>query len=77
MLSYFLYNIHDENYVHNKVPLHLHTNWDSFYVEMLMLGGLGAYLLNYLAGKAKNQKLAQAWLTAHKQLLEENFAVIG
>lgn len=42
-----------------------------------MLGGLGAYLLNYLAGKAKNQKLAQAWLTAHKQLLEENFAVIG
>ncbi|ESO06377.1 hypothetical protein HELRODRAFT_64064 [Helobdella robusta] len=60
-----------------KVPLHLHTNWDSFYMEILMLAGLGAYLLNYLAGKTKNQKLAQAWLKSHKQLLEENFSVIG
>lgn len=59
------------------VPIHLHTNWDSFYMEMLMLGGLGAYLLNFLAGKAKNNKLAQAWLTAHRQILEENFSVIG
>lgn len=55
----------------------MHTNWDSFYMEMLMLGGLGAYLLNFLAGKAKNNKLAQAWLTAHRQILEENFSVIG
>lgn len=55
----------------------MHTNWDNFYMEMLMLAGLGAYLLNFLAGKAKNGKLAQAWLSAHRQLLDENFAVIG
>jgi hypothetical protein len=60
-----------------KVPMHLHTNWDSFYMEMLMLGGLAAYLLNFLAGKNKNHKLAQSWLSAHRQLLEDNFAIIG
>jgi len=42
-----------------------------------MLGGLAAYLLNFLAGKNKNSKLAQSWLAAHKQLLEDNFSVIG
>jgi hypothetical protein len=46
-------------------------------MEMLMLGGLAAYLLNFLAGKSKNHKIAQSWLTTHKQLLEENFSVIG
>lgn len=60
-----------------KVPIHLHTNWDSFYMEMLMLGGLAAYLLNFLAGKNKNSKLAHSWLAAHRQLLEDNFSIIG
>ncbi|XP_074659337.1 PAT complex subunit CCDC47-like [Tubulanus polymorphus] len=60
-----------------KVPLHLRTNWDSFYLEMMMLGGLAVYFLNFLAGKAKNQKLAQAWMSAHKELLEANFHIVG
>ena len=42
-----------------------------------MLAGLGVYFLNFLAGKAKNSKLAQAWFTAHKSLLEENFHIVG
>jgi len=42
-----------------------------------MLAGLGVYFLNFLAGKTKNSKLAQAWLTSHKQILEENFALVG
>jgi len=46
-------------------------------MEMLMLGGLAAYLLNFLAGKNKNSKLAHSWLAAHRQLLEDNFSVIG
>jgi hypothetical protein len=44
---------------------------------MLMLAGLGVYFLNFLAGKAKNQKLAQSWLNAHRSLLEENFTIVG
>ena len=42
-----------------------------------MLAGLGVYFLNFLAGKTKNSKLAQAWFTAHKSLLEENFQIVG
>lgn len=60
-----------------KVPLHLRTNWDSFYMEMLMLAGLGVYFLNFLAGKTKNTKLAQAWLSAHKDLLDSHFQIVG
>lgn len=61
----------------NKIPYHLRTNWDSFYLEMLMLAGLAVYFLNFLAGKSKNHRLAQAWLTAHKELLEANFSIVG
>ena len=60
-----------------KVPLHLRTNWDSFYLEMVMLAGLGVYLLNFLTGKSKNGRLAQAWFNSHKELLEANFAIVG
>ena len=60
-----------------QVPIHLRTNWDSFYLEMLMLAGLGVYFLNFLAGKTKNNKLAQAWLASHKEILDANFAIVG
>ncbi|CAL1540862.1 unnamed protein product [Lymnaea stagnalis] len=60
-----------------KVPLHLRTSWDSFYLEMLMIAGLTVYFLNFLAGKTKNCKLATAWLTAHKELLETQFSIVG
>lgn len=42
-----------------------------------MLAGLGVYLLNFLAGKSKNSRLAQAWLKANKNLLEQHFHVVG
>lgn len=61
----------------SNIPYHLHTNWDSFYMEMLMLAGLCAYFLNFLAGKTKNHKLAQAWLNGHKELLYSNFFIVG
>ncbi|XP_006822108.1 PAT complex subunit CCDC47-like [Saccoglossus kowalevskii] len=60
-----------------KVPLHFSTNWDSYYMELMMLGGLIAYCLNFLAGKTKNHKLATAWLQTHKELLESNFSIVG
>ncbi|XP_052683697.1 PAT complex subunit CCDC47-like isoform X2 [Crassostrea angulata] len=59
------------------VPVHLRTNWDSFYVEILMLAGLGVYFLNFLQGKSKNHKLAQSWLSAHRDILEQNFSIVG
>ncbi|XP_054265578.1 PAT complex subunit CCDC47 isoform X1 [Macrosteles quadrilineatus] len=60
-----------------KVPLHLRSNWDSFYLEMLMITGLIVYFLNFFAGRTKNYKLANAWYTTHKSLLEENFSLVG
>ncbi|BFZ01158.1 hypothetical protein BsWGS_04197 [Bradybaena similaris] len=60
-----------------KVPLHLRTSWDSFYLEILMIAGLTVYFLNFLAGKSKNCKLATAWLSAHKELLESQFSIVG
>jgi len=59
------------------VPAYLQNNWDSFYMEMLMLAGLGVYLINFLAGKAKNSKLSTSWFQAHRALLEEHFAIVG
>ncbi|XP_064112766.1 PAT complex subunit CCDC47-like [Macrobrachium nipponense] len=60
-----------------NVPPHLRSNWDSFYLEMLMVAGLVIYFINFIVGKSKNQKLANAWYNSHKSLLEHNFALVG
>lgn len=60
-----------------NVPLHLRSNWDSFYLEMLMIAGLVVYFINFIVGKSKNQKLANAWYNSHRSLLEQNFALVG
>ncbi|KAK7068568.1 Coiled-coil domain-containing protein 47, partial [Halocaridina rubra] len=60
-----------------NVPLHLRSNWDSFYLEMLMVAGLLIYFINFIVGKSKNQKLANAWYNSHKSLLQHNFALVG
>ncbi|XP_034250269.1 coiled-coil domain-containing protein 47 [Thrips palmi] len=60
-----------------KVPLHLRTNWDSFYMEMLMIAGLTVYFVNFFTGRSKNQRIANAWFSTHRQILEENFTLVG
>lgn len=60
-----------------KVPLNLRHNWDSYYLEILMISGLLAYFVNFGLGRNKNSKIANAWLQTHRQLLEENFALVG
>ncbi|KAG1694146.1 Coiled-coil domain-containing protein 47 [Nymphon striatum] len=60
-----------------NVPLHLHTNWESFYLEILMALGLVVYFINFIIGRIKNQNLASAWFNAHKQILESNFSLVG
>ncbi|XP_015924160.1 PAT complex subunit CCDC47 isoform X2 [Parasteatoda tepidariorum] len=60
-----------------KVPLHLRRNWESFYLEFLMIAGLVVYFANFIAGRNKNQKLAMAWFNSHCQVFENNFALVG
>jgi len=60
-----------------SVPAHLRNNWENYYLEMLMIAGIVVYFINFFTGKSKNQRLANAWFTAHKTLLESNFALVG
>jgi len=60
-----------------KVPFNLRANWDNFHLEMLMIAGLVVYFINFITGKNTNQKLANAWFASHKQLLEQNFHLVG
>uniref|UniRef100_A0A224XPE1 PAT complex subunit CCDC47 n=1 Tax=Panstrongylus lignarius TaxID=156445 RepID=A0A224XPE1_9HEMI len=60
-----------------KVPLHFRSNWDSFYLEMLMISGLFVYFINFFTGKAKNSKMASIWYSTHKSMLEDNFSLVG
>lgn len=60
-----------------KIPMHFRTHWDSYWMEMLMLAGLLAYFAVFFAGKAKNARLAQLWFNTHRQLLEDNFVLVG
>ncbi|XP_069761265.1 PAT complex subunit CCDC47 isoform X3 [Narcine bancroftii] len=60
-----------------NVPHHLQNSWESYYMEILMVTGLLAYIMNYIIGKNKNNKLAAAWFNSHKELLEGNFSLVG
>ncbi|XP_051894892.1 PAT complex subunit CCDC47 [Pristis pectinata] len=60
-----------------NVPHHLQNSWESYYMEILMVTGLLAYIMNYIIGKNKNNRLAAAWFNSHKELLEGNFSLVG
>ncbi|CAI9535973.1 unnamed protein product [Staurois parvus] len=59
------------------VPAHLQNSWESYYMEILMVTGLLAYIMNYIIGKNKNSRLAHAWFNSHRELLESNFSLVG
>ncbi|CAK9301374.1 unnamed protein product [Gordionus sp. m RMFG-2023] len=61
----------------NQVPIHFRSNWDSYYVEMILMTGLIIYLVNFITGRAKNSKLANEWFDVHKDIFETNFLLIG
>ncbi|XP_061081199.1 PAT complex subunit CCDC47-like [Conger conger] len=55
----------------------LQHHWENYYIEIMLVTGLLAYIVTYLIGKKKNNRLAQAWLSSHRELLEKNFALVG
>ncbi|XP_033106192.1 coiled-coil domain-containing protein 47-like [Anneissia japonica] len=67
----------DEGLKIKEVPLHFRTNWDSYYLEFIMIAGVLSYVLNYLTGKSKNNKLATAWFKVHREILDKNFSIVG
>lgn len=60
----------------NKVP-YSRVLWYNYWIELLFIGGLVVYFINYTMGKNKNIKIANSWLAAHRSFLEDNFALVG
>lgn len=60
-----------------QVPAHLVNNWTNFQLEMVIILALALYLLNYIYGKTKNHALATAWFETHRELLDNNFHIVG
>lgn len=60
-----------------KIPIHFRANWDSYWLEILMIAGLIVYFLNFATGKSKNTKIANVWFQTHRSMLEENFSLVG
>ncbi|RGB38048.1 hypothetical protein C1646_756203 [Rhizophagus diaphanus] len=45
--------------------------------EIFMICCIVAYLINYLIGKEKNEKVAKKWMETHISLFKDNFALVG
>ncbi|GMT19345.1 hypothetical protein PFISCL1PPCAC_10642 [Pristionchus fissidentatus] len=59
------------------VPAHFRSNWGSYQVEAVVIFLLLVYLTNYLAGRGANQAIAFSWVDTHRDLLEQQFSVVG
>ena len=53
----------------------MRTNWESFYVEIIMIIGIVVFFLNFFTGKSKNQKMANQLIKAHSSTLESQFSL--
>lgn len=60
-----------------RVPVHLRRNWDSYYVEIILILGIVIYFINFVTGRSKNETLANTWLDVNLDILESNFALVG
>lgn len=60
-----------------QLPAHLRSNWESYYLELMILAGLVLYFFNFFLGRSKNQRIAETWYEAFKGQLQENFALVG
>nr|CAG4636294.1 EOG090X08PA [Eubosmina coregoni]SVE69887.1 EOG090X08PA [Eubosmina coregoni] len=60
-----------------QLPAHLRSNWESYYLELMILAGLVLYFVNFFIGRSKNQKIAETWYATFKPLLSSEFQLVG
>ncbi|KAH7646709.1 coiled-coil domain-containing protein 47-like [Dermatophagoides farinae] len=60
-----------------KIPLHLRTSWESYYLEFICIIALAIYFINYIAGRSRNIRIANIWFEKNKDILDYNFALVG
>lgn len=53
------------------------SNWESYYLELIILAGLVLYFVNFFVGRSKNQKIAETWYQTFEPLMKENFSLVG
>ena len=58
-----------------KVPIR--STLDAYLGEMLMAVGICVYLLCFLIGRARGERMVLAWFEANSDLLYENFSLVG
>ena len=66
-----------EDLTFTKIPLHLRSNWESYYLEFFMIFALVIYFINFIAGRGKNFNLANTWYEKNLDLLQYNFSLVG
>ena len=59
----------------SKVPVR--STLDAYLGEMLMAVGICVYLLCFLIGRARGERMVLAWFEANSDLLYENFSLVG
>jgi hypothetical protein len=50
------------------------TNWENYYLEILMVAGILVYFLNFFSGKSKNQKVSfefERFFNLSQRLMDE------
>ena len=55
----------------------MRTNWENFYVEIIMIIGIVVFFLNFFTGKSKNQKMENQLFKTHRSPLESQFSLVG
>lgn len=59
-----------------SVPMPM-RGWQAYWSELLMLVGIAVYMMNYILGRYKNQRIAQSFFDINWNILEDNFMMLG
>lgn len=51
--------------------------WDSYYIEFGFIIASFLYFVNFFAGSSKNHKFAQQWYMQMKEILKQQFSLVG
>lgn len=60
-----------------NAPLPFVHKWESYYVEIGFILAFMLYFVNLLVGSSKNSKLATSWYLHTKELLQNQFSLVG
>ena len=61
----------------NEAIVPIRNTLDAYLGEMLMAVGICIYLLCFLIGRARGERMVTAWFEANSDLLYENFTLVG